>query len=722
MNRKSEIRNPKAERKPKSETRIDGGPCRDLFRTSALGLLSAFGFRISDFKFRGLLTLRPAIWLVVVVIVLFNSLSSLHAVLLPPLWRWSNPTPHGASIVDMAYAGGTYVQVGERGQIFTSDDLELWIPRDSHTSLALRAVTIFGGRIVITGENGTVVAGDDPSSFYSINLGTTNWLEGVAASSNLVVAVGDRAAIYISTNAVNWQRVGNLPFTNWLRGVAFGATNIFVAVGERGLIATSQNGFNWATRSSGTITNLNRVSWLGDRFLAVGDGGKAFTSLNGGTWQAVNTGATNSLYAVSGSTNSRAIAGDLELRLQETASWSNQLAATFSSAAPSWTYYAGLWDGSNYLVAGASGLMVQGYKTNGLTKWETISDPIRTWLWHVTRTPDFYLAVGDHGTLFTSPNGIDWDIELTPSTATNSVLLGAGGSTNFFLAVGSQGTILWATNIFLWNALASRPTTNDLQSVFFDGSQFLVCGGNGTILASTNGTSWTKRTTPTADFLMSIEQFPGGLVAVGDNGIILTSPNGSNWTRQAAQLTTNWLSQVRYFNGLLMAVGENGTILTSANGTNWTVRSSGTARWLNAIEFLDETWFIAGNQGTFLISTNASNWISSNISTKKSLYGLLIHDGQMIAVGSEGVVLRSQLVPAETAVGISSYSRVSGQDIFLLTGEPDQRFYLDNTTDLFTWNHGPLLEFLDSTGTLLYLQEVSTNTLPRTFFRTVTTP
>jgi DNA-directed RNA polymerase subunit omega len=73
---------------------------------------------------------------------------------------------------------------------------------------ALRGVTFFNGRLVITGEAGAVVYADDPWNFHGFNLGTTDWLESVAASSTRLVAVGDTAAIYTSTNALDWQRVG----------------------------------------------------------------------------------------------------------------------------------------------------------------------------------------------------------------------------------------------------------------------------------------------------------------------------------------------------------------------------------------------------------------------------------------------------------------------------------------------------------------------------------
>src|SRR5262245_32716236 len=94
----------------------------------------------------------------------------------PLIWRWSNPQPHGNNIIDMGYADGLTVQIGERGQIHTSEDLNLWIPRDSHTNTSLRALTFLGGRLVITGESGTVLYADVIDDFRASNLGTTDWL------------------------------------------------------------------------------------------------------------------------------------------------------------------------------------------------------------------------------------------------------------------------------------------------------------------------------------------------------------------------------------------------------------------------------------------------------------------------------------------------------------------------------------------------------------------
>jgi hypothetical protein len=498
-------------------------------------------------------------------------------------------------------------------RFFISYDLLSWTPANTHTTASLRADVFFGGRLVVTGEAGTVLFSDDLSNYYLLNLGTTDWLEGVAASSNLVVAVGDNGAIYTSTNAVSWQRT-SVSFTNtWLNGVAFGGTNVFVAVGENGFIATSRNGLAWTSVKSGVTANLDAVAWVGNEFLAVGDGGTALASATGGSWSPVVTGVagtTNNLYAVAGVTNSHLMAGDSELLLQNPTTWLNQLLASASvgSPAPQWSYYTAAWLTNGYLVAGASGMMPSSSTTNGANFWNLPTNSIRQWLWQVARTSDHYVAVGQDGVILSSPNGIDWTLELVSTdSVTNSVLLGIGGSTNLLLAVGSGGTVLAGTNVFFWNLLPA-PATNDLAGVLYDGYQFILSGDNGTILTSPNGTNWTKRATPATAFVTSLAQSPSGLVAVGDNGSILRSTDGVSWAMQ--QITTNWLSQVRYLNGILIAVGNNGTILTCADGQNWAVQSSGVTPWLNAVDFIGGYWVVAGNAGTILASPDSTNWAS----------------------------------------------------------------------------------------------------------------
>jgi len=675
------------------------------------------------------------------VVLLLAAALDLSAAQLPARWRWSNPSPHGGNIFDMAYGFGLTVAVTERGQIFTSEDLSFWQPRDSGVTNSLRAVTFFNGRLIITGERGIVLHGDSLENFRRIDLATPDWLEGVAASSDLLVAVGDRGAIYTSASGTNWQR-RSTSITSWLRGVAYGS-GMFVAVGENGTIATSQNGTSWATPNSPTSRHLNRVAFVQDRFWIAADGGITIVSplLGLGSWTTVNNGATNSLFSVSGNPETRLAVGNNEVRLRDSAlAWSDQRNIP-SYFAPTWTFYNALWQGSLYFLSGRSGMMVEGFQTNSSSPyiWVNRSQPIRNWLWELQRLPDFYVTVGYFGTVMTSVNGIDWDLELVPDSVTNSTFLGVGGNTNLLLAAGEKGSVILSrhavTNIvftnsngtlttnqtstlgIVWDDVQPRPTTNDLQGITVFDDQFVLTGDRGVVLISSNGTNWTARSSPTSAFLSGVAAFPEGVVAVGSRGAIIRSTNTVSWAVRPSG-TTNWLYRVRYLGGQLIVVGQNGTILTSVDGVSWTPRSSGTTRWLNDVTLLNDTYFVVGTQGAVLASTNLTSWTSIGTITEKSLYGVAHNGlGQLVVAGVEGAIIRSQVVPDLSPIRFLDFTPATNQNVFFVAGKPDQRFRLESSTSLTNWSPGPVLEFLDSSGTVLFLQDSGTNPPPRDFYR-----
>jgi hypothetical protein len=174
---------------------------------------------------------------------------------------------------------------------------------------------------------------------------------------------------------------------------------------------------------------------------------------------------------------------------------------------------------------------------------------------------------------------------------------------------------------------------------------------------------------------------------------------------------------VRWLKDRLVAVGQNGCVLASADGAHWQATPAGTTAWLNAADFFEDTWFVVGNQGTVLGSPDATNWFNFGTLTKKSLYGVCIDNGQLITVGSEGVILRSPLISDPTPIHIAGFSRASGMNVFLFTGATDQQFRLQSSDDLTTWTNGALLEFLDSSGTVLFVEDTGTEAPAKRFYR-----
>jgi hypothetical protein len=352
--------------------------------------------------------------------------------------------------------------------------------------------------------------------------------------------------------------------------------------------------------------------------------------------------------------------------------------------------------------------------------------------------------VGDRATILTSGNGVELPLEHPPASAPNTNILCVGGTPDNQLAVGDKASLIVSPNVMtnvvgtngvvtnfstfgvLWYAMPV-PTTNDLQGIAATTNLFIATGDKGTILTSPDGSNWTLRTAPTNRFLSSVTPWAGGWVATGDDGAIVTSTDGEAWSL-VLPTTTNWLYRVRYLGGRLISVGQNGTILTSSNGTTWTKQTSGTTKWLNDVTFVDDTWFVVGNSGTVLTSTNAVNWFPAGIITRKNLYAAATDSHQFVTVGIEGVILRSQVVPNTNAVRILSYDHVSNQgpfgkivqNLYLFGGKTDQQFTLDYLANFETnsWITGPQLEFFDGSGTLFYLETLTTtNPPPREFYR-----
>lgn len=642
------------------------------------------------------------------------------------VWTWSNPTPHGNNIADLVHRAGVYVQVTDYGGIYVSTNRVVWERRETGTLREMRGAAFMGDRLLVTGEEGIALWSDDAVRFERADVQppTTDWLEGVAASQTVAVAVGDNGSIYRSVNGELWSQVEGLPFTDWLSGVAYG-NSTFVAVGESGFIASSTNGLNWTRRSSGTNRDLTRVAFGSGRFLVVGVNGIALTSTNGVSWtEDGTTGTTSDLLAAAVSPNLHLAVGDAALRLLRPPArpWEDQFSLLVTpSPAPEWSYLAAAWDGTRFLAAGLTGVAVESLQTNfpglqNVTLWFRLDDSPRNWLWDATRLGGTYLAVGDHATIMSSPLGSEWTLE-SSDLGSDTVLFGVGGSSNLAIVVGQNGTILRSpaiysevavtnlifaggrTNTLLttnhlnflgldWHTVDPPPTTNTLQGVAYNGDEYLAVGAQGTVVRSADGTNWVSGSIPSTAFFSTVVAGPSGWVAGGTGGAIFTSTNSMTWAPVNSGVT-NWIYRIRRFSDRLIAVGQGGLILESADGSTWLRRESGTTNWLTDVTQVGNVYFASGVQGTILQSADGVLWDTVRTITGKALYALAHRRGQLITVGAEGVILRTLANPLAAPVEIAAFDHRNDAspsvDLFLFEGTPDQSFRLERSPALGEW-------------------------------------
>lgn len=641
-------------------------------------------------------------------------------------WRFANPLPHGNNINDMALRSDNVVwQVGDRGQVHTSRDLETWTTADTGLRNSLRGITFFNGRACISGEKGLILSGPTAEALTPHTLNTEDWLEGIAASTNEIVAVGDNGAIYRSTDGVNWSRQGN--FTTWFRGVAYGGGQ-FVAVGEDGVTISSTDGITWQQRPAAK-QHLNRAAYLHDRFWIVGDAGTVLTSSFRMFFEEVRSGVTNDLYAVAGTADEVVIGGDLIVLTGRPGvlGWTLtvQSDSETDTLAPQWPYYSALWDGRLFLLGGRTGMMVEGFRTNPASplQWFAQPQPTRNWLWSVTRQSGVFAAAGTGGTIVTSVDGFEWNREVTPAAATNEILLGINGSDAGLIAVGTGGIILESPNIttnyvstnaaggletnevslagVIWEQKVS-PTPLDLQGVAVSDSMTVLTGAGGTILVRGGNGPWEARSSGTAVYLSGAAATPNGFFVCGDGGTILFSADGNNWIARHSG-TTAWIYNVRHANGRLVAVGEGGLLLTSDNGEQWTPRTSGITDWINDVTQAGGTWQAVSSGGWILSSADAVTWNAQKAITSRSLYGVAANEEQVVTAGIEGVILRQQLSRPLTPVNFLSLGLADQRSVFLFGGAPGQRFVLESKAAIGSpWAAETTLEIMDPNGTLLH--------------------
>ena len=659
----------------------------------------------------------------------------------PVEWRWSHPEPHGNNISDMVFRAGVYAHVTDHGGIYTSTNRLSWDRQASGTLQDLRAAAALGPRLLIAGEEGTVLWSDDWVRFEagSVTPSTADWFEGIAAGPTVAVAVGDNGSVYRSEDGKAWVQVARGQFSQWLTGVAFGDSQ-FVLAGEGGLIATSRDGGTWTQQKSGSTVDLQRVVFGDGRFVVVGKRGLVLTSNNGVNWALEPaSGNTNDLATASASTGERMVAGASTLALRRPPfAWQDQLSVSNSpSPAPSWSYAASVWDGTRYLVGGRTGVLVESFRTNatgfeGATFWFRTEETPRNGLWDLAWIAGTYLAVGDRGTILSSPSGSNWALEAVPEEAVEEELFGVAGSETVGLAVGSHGLILRSsasyTNVVAqrevvvagatysvpltnrvslmgleWQSVLPRSTTNTLQGIAWNGKRCVVTGAAGTILTSNDTTNWVRVEASGREFLSSVAYGNGLWVACGAKGALYSSTDGGEWTRRTSG-TSGWVYRVDHVNGEWLAVGEQGLVLTSTNGTQWTSRSSGTSSWLTGIRAFGDIVYVVGTQGTVLRSTNRTDWSPVDSLTGKALYGVAGRAGQLIVAGAEGVILRSMAEPLLAPVSIVGYRHfrdpAPGAEVLTVQGSPEQMVRWEGAESLGLWQSEGDFE-LDLDGTMV---------------------
>ncbi|OQC59168.1 MAG: putative sporulation-specific glycosylase YdhD [Verrucomicrobia bacterium ADurb.Bin018] len=257
-----------------------------------------------------------------------------------------------------------------------------------------------------------------------------------------------------------------------------------------------------------------------------------------------------------------------------------------------------------HVASGAGGAIYT--STNGIN-WTARTSGKSGLLMNVNGDGPLWVIVGEGGAILTSTNGLNWVSRTSP---TNALFRGVAYGNGIYVACGDGGAIIRSTNGITWSSVTSGVSdslqgvgygaefisTGDTNNPTAPSPLFVVSGANGTILTSTNGVAWTKRTSGTTVYLSDVTYGNGYYVAVG-NTRTLRSADGLTWS-----FTTNsvYLYRVAYCSGAFRAAGKNGVIWTSADGLTWSAETSGTTNDLRGMSYTADQFVSVGFNGTIL--------------------------------------------------------------------------------------------------------------------------
>ena len=168
-------------------------------------------------------------------------------------------------------------------------------------------------------------------------------------------------------------------------------------------------------------------------------------------------------------------------------------------------------------------------------------------------------VAGGNGIIYGSTDGLTW--VQSPDTGPNSKQCGIYvSSLNRTFAGGPQNAYYNGipTSVSAWTG-----TPTGLTGTTYDvawGGSIAVSVGTGGIFYSTNLTSWTSAVAGT---MYGVKWCYDKFVAVGAGGAIKTSTDGITWTTRTSG-TAKDLYGVAEYNGVILVTGNTGTVLRSS--------------------------------------------------------------------------------------------------------------------------------------------------------------
>jgi hypothetical protein len=264
-----------------------------------------------------------------------------------------------------------------------------------------------------------------------------------------------------------------------------------------------------------------------------------------------------------------------------------------------------------------------------------------------------------------------------------------------FVAVGNGGAIYSSPDAVTWTA-RTPPNTPNYSDIAYANGRFVVVGGttgSGTqpVAYSDDGITWTLPATPFTVTRTGIAYGNGIWVAVGTNAVSISNDNGVNWTTTTGISALGPASGVSFGNGLFCAVALAGGIITSTDGLTWTSVSITNSGVLLDVAFGNQKFVTIDTAGRVFISNDGATWTQTRTSDGDSWRTITYGNGFFVAFatlsGGDNVIYSIDATNWIKSSGVPNYDwygSTFGDNKFVAVGENGATMFSDNvSTSIF---------------------------------------
>jgi hypothetical protein len=285
-----------------------------------------------------------------------------------------------------------------------------------------------------------------------------------------------------------------------------------------------------------------------------------------------------------------------------------------------------------------------------------------------------YLAVGEHGLIGTSNNGLDWTIKRVQqgSTTMNHRAISCNNN-GLCVSTGRSGQMFVTSDSFeTWDYVAGAGC--NMLDIDHGGGTFVAAGGyggnNGIMYSNNNGASWVKIPLGSGREPSGVFYDGSRFIVSGYRGFVMTSSSGSSWSTVTASTTLADGSYVHqfyeitklgneYFAATGLKDGGGGfAVLKSENLKDWeVVLAENVGGYARGIAHDGANTIVATGAFRIFTSTNGGDtWTSTrNLGTHGISFDVMHHGNKFVTV-ARGYEVERKAYTSTTGSGWSSRS------------------------------------------------------------------